>query len=64
MPSIAIPIRDILSGYLSRRVCRIELTGAQKRVLSLRGADFRAALNVYGDADPRVQRCSGGLSFK
>ena len=53
-PSNAVPIRANFLGILGRRVRRIELSDAQKRVFLVRGADFCAALNVYKNAHPEV----------
>ena len=48
------PICGTFLGTLSRQVRRLELSGTQKRVSLSRGADFRAALKVYRNADPQV----------
>ena len=53
-PSIAIPVRGNFLGILGRRVRRLGSSGAQKRVLLFWGTDFRAALNVYRNAEQEV----------
>ena len=49
-----LPIREKFLGIPGRRACRLGLSDIQKRVLISRGTDFRAALEVYKDADPEV----------
>ena len=53
-PSTALPIRGNFLGFLGRRVRLFGLSDTQKRVLLSWGADSRAALKVYENADPEV----------
>ena len=53
-PAIVLPIRDNFLGILGGRVRRLGLPAARRRVLPLRGTDFRAALKVYKNAHPQV----------
>ena len=53
-PAIVLPIRDNFLCFRGRRVRRLGLPDDRKRVLLLRGADLRAALKVYKNADQEV----------
>ena len=53
-PPIARPIHDKFLGISVSRVRRLELSDAQRRVFVSRGADFRATLKVYREADLHV----------
>ena len=60
-PSIVLSIRGHFPSILGRRVRRLRSPGAQKRVILSRGADYRAALKLQGNPDPRrVAQVRGG----